>query len=308
MKKIVILLGISLLIIIFVVITLMVIKNGSNESVEIYGKYDKKDLDITIPGIFNSSIKLSNDGVEILGSGASASGSIVKIDSSGVYNIYGTMEQGQIVIDVSKDLDVRLILNNVSISNNDVAPIYVKSSKKTIITLADGTKNFIKDERSGDKSDENGTIFSKGNLTINGNGSLEIYTSYKDGVVCKDNLKIIGASVSVVAADDGIRGNESISIKNASIDIISNGDAIKSNKDDNTKKVGNIFIEDSDINIITGGGNKGNSLNSSQKNITSDNEESKKGIKASNLVSIVSGTIQIDSYDDSIHSNKDIYI
>ncbi len=312
MKKIIIILGIIFLIIISVFAILIFMKNGSNKDVEIYGKYDEEDLDITIPGVFNSSIKLSDDGIEISGSGASIDGNTVKIDSSGIYNIYGSISQGQIIIDVSKDLEVRLVLNGASISNSSVAPIYIKSSKKTIITLADDTKNIIKDERNESEGDENGAIFSKDDLTINGNGSLEVYTSYEDGIVCKDNLKIIGANISVVAEDDGIRGNDSFCVKDASINVIANSDGIKSNKEDDTEEVGNIFIQDSTINITAGGGSKSSNISSSKipfdKNATSNIDESKKGIKASNLIAIVSGTIQIDSYDDSIHSNKDIYI
>ena len=91
-----------------------------------------------------SSINLSNSGTTVAGSGVTVAGSIVTINQPGTYQVFGTLDDGQIIVDVDKTVysnpdtdNVTLVMNNVNITNKNSAPIYVVSIEdKCSIELA----------------------------------------------------------------------------------------------------------------------------------------------------------------------------
>lgn len=96
-------------------------------------------------GLTKISLQLGN--IEIAGSGAVANGNIVTIKRSGHYLIEGTLQNGQIYIDVNDDETVLLELGGVDISNPTEAVIYVEKAERTTILLAAGTENTIQSVR-----------------------------------------------------------------------------------------------------------------------------------------------------------------
>ena len=69
----------------------------------------------------------------------------LNITKAGTYHITGTIENGSITINVGDEDIVKLILDNVSVTNQNGSAIYVENADKVIITLADGTTNTITD-------------------------------------------------------------------------------------------------------------------------------------------------------------------
>ena len=72
-------------------------------------------------------------------------GSTVTITANGTYNISGTLNNGQILVNAPDDATVILLLNGVNITNSNSAPIYAMNADKVVITLADGTENAVTD-------------------------------------------------------------------------------------------------------------------------------------------------------------------
>lgn len=141
-----------------------------------------------------AEIKLTGNSAEISGSGVTVSGSTVKITGEGIYHITGTLDDGQIIVDADKN-KVQLVLDNVSINCSNSSAIYMTSAKKTFITLADGSKNYISDGAEytfadNTESEPDAAVFSKDSLTINGNGELEVTGNYNDGIRSKDDIVI----------------------------------------------------------------------------------------------------------------------
>lgn len=194
--------------------------------------------------------------ITVAGPGATVAGSGVTISGAGTYSISGTLKDGQIVVDTLDKETVRLVLNGVDISCSTSAPIYVKSAKKTVIILADGTENYVKDGNSYTIEDPasnepNAAIFSKDDLTITGNGSLTINANYKHGIVSKDELKITAGHVTVTAAADGIRGRDFIAVTGGNITVNAKNDGMQSNNDEDPEK-GFVFIEGGTLNVTAG--------------------------------------------------------
>lgn len=255
------------------------------------------------------------------------------INEGGIYELSGTLN-GSITIDC--DDYVKLILNGVDITSNNGPAIYIKSSKTTVIETSKDTINTLTDNSKYTDFDDDvvATIFSKDDLALQGDGTLIINANYEDGIASKDDLKINSGSYKINALDDGIRGKDSVYIKDGNITINSSGDGIKSTNDTDSDKgfiyiLDGIFnitslndglqaanvikIEDGEFNITTGGGSKIISTSDSwgmwkDKNNSSNDTSSAKGIKCDGNIIINSGTFNLNTSDDSIHSNGEIGI
>lgn len=256
----------------------------------------------------------------------------INITDEGIYHLTGVIDDG--LISINCNSNVKLILDNVSITNSKGPAIYVKNAKNVVIELSDNSNNYLIDGSSyvGFDEDEVGTIFSHDNLILQGNGFLEITSNNEDAIVTKDNLKIINGNYKITSKDDAIRGKDSVYIVNGVFDINASGDGIKSTNDSNSDKgfvlieggkfnivssldgissKNNLVIKDGEFNIITGNSSDNDSSKNTWgkwKNAKSSNEESAKGIKSQNNLVIENGVFDIDSSDDAIHSNNYIGI
>ena len=289
-----------------------------------------------------SAITASGTGITVKGSTAtiSASGTYEisgkLIDGSIVVNVDKSTDKGT----------VYLVLNNAEIASKTSAPIYIMEGKKVVMLLADGSTNSVA-QGSGVivNADEepSAAIFSKADLTITGKGKLTVIGDYNDGITSKDDLVITAGIITVKAASDGIVGKDSVSVAGGSITVDAGKDGIRSTNDEEPDK-GNIVIhggtfvikaandgiqaynvvdiQGGDFDITTGGGYPGKSTTSgneafgkpgmkpfsSQTTATVADEESKKAVKAGQLVVISGGEFAISAYDDAIHSNTEIMI
>lgn len=294
----------------------------------------------------NANITLG-DSISVEGNGAVVEGNKVIINSAGTYSVSGTISDGQIVVNAGDEDNVELILNGANISCSNSSGIYVKNSKNTYIVLAEGTENQVTDGESYVFEDEatdepNAAIFSKSDLFINGTGSLVVNANYNNGITSKDDLEIGDANISVTSVHDGIRGKDSITIASGNITINSQGDGMKSNNsedaergyvliqggtinitsgEDGIQAETNATITGGDITIKSGGGSENSSKTSSswgtwgsskgfgaQTTVEETDTASAKAIKAVVGIKIDSGNINIDSSDDSIHSNGNLEI
>ena len=207
------------------------------------------------------------------------------ISESGTYHLTGSIPDGAITVNAASGV-VKLILDNVSIVNQTGPAISCVAADDLVIELVgdssivDGTSYSAEYD-----ADVTGAIYSKGDLTFTGNGSLKVTANYQDGIVSKDDLKFNGGTYNIKAKDDGIRGKDSVYIIAGSFVIDAAADAIKSTNETDQGK-GFVLIEDGNFNI----------------------KALAKGIKATNNILIEGGSFSINSYDDSIHSNNYIGI
>ncbi|MBQ8140327.1 MAG: carbohydrate-binding domain-containing protein [Clostridia bacterium] len=69
-------------------------------------------------------------------SALSADGTTLTITEGGTYELSGYLSEGNIVIDVGEDEDIRIILDSgFSLSSSDTPPIYVKSAASASIEI-----------------------------------------------------------------------------------------------------------------------------------------------------------------------------
>lgn len=222
-------------------------------------------------------IQLSNDKITTDSNSVEISDNVVTITEAGTYVLSGELSDGRIVVDTDKDAEVELVLNGVTLTCSNYAPIKIVKAGTTTITLADGTENTLNDGATYDLEDEDdntdAVIFSKDDLVLQGGGALYINGAYKHGIVCKDNLEIKDGTYIIEAAEDGVNANDSLTV-NGGIFHISAGD--------DGMHVDEIFtVNNGDITVA----------------------ESYEGLEGHQVI-INNGTITITSSDDGINSNS----
>lgn len=221
------------------------------------------------------------------------------ITKAGTYIVTGTISNGYIHVKASDKDEVKIILKDASITNENGPAIYVESNGNTYIYLSGN--NTINAKAT---TDLNGAIYSKADLLIDNydeNSSLKI-TSNIDGIVSKDDLEIDGGNITISAGDDGIVGKDSLKITDGTFNITSTSIGMKSSNEDEADK-GNVEITGGTFNISSGG--KGikairNMLISGGKITISKSYE---GLEA-NAVTISGGTISITASDDGINATN----
>ena len=259
----------------------------------------------------------------------------IVLTEEGVYRLTGTIEDGLITIRTSGN--IKLVLNNVNITNSSGPAIYVEEASDVVIETVEGTANYLEDGKNynGYEADEIGTIFSHDDLTLTGEGTLVVVSNHEDGIVSKDDLKFVSGTYEITSTDDGIRGKDSVYIQNGNFKITSGGDGIKSTNDTDSEK-GYVYIENGTFEItadldgiqaetkllvengdfsITTGGGSGNASTSTSWGMwgrgSTTNQtypDSAKGMKSGSNLVIQGGTFTINSSDDAIHSNDSIGI
>ena len=174
----------------------------------------------------------------------------VSITEAGVYVLSGDVENVTITVDADDEAKVQLVLDGVSIVNDDSPAIYVKSADKVFVTLTD-SDNYL--EVSGTYQADGDTnldavIFSKDDLVLNGVGSLEVVSAQGNGITSKDDLKITGGTYSITSLEDSLEANDSIRIAGGDITIDSGKDGLHSENEDDLS-LGYIYISGGTLNI-----------------------------------------------------------
>lgn len=312
-------------------------ESDSDISIEL----DEDDINTSWNESECTKIELTQTSANINGSGAAVENNKVTITEAGTYVLSGTLTDGCIDVNVSGKGTVRLILNGVNITSGTTAPFIVEDAKKVVVTLADGTTNTFTDSTrvAADDEDYSAAVYSKADLTFNGNGTLNINAGYRNGIKSTDDLKIVSGTYNITSNEDGIVGKDLLAVKAGIFNITSGQDGMKSTYDkDDTK--GNIIIDEGIFNItastdgiqsehilrINGGEfniKTGNGYQASTKSSNSQpgnmggntitttqtqDEESMKGLKAGTIIKVTGGTYIIDSQDDAVHTNGNMYI
>ncbi len=199
-------------------------------------------------------------------------GDVITITEEGSYILSGTLTDGQIIV-AAKDAKVQLVLNNVDITCEDSAALYISDADKVFVTSVDGTINSLSTTGEFVAIDDNnidGAIYSKSDLTLNGGGCLEITCDYGHGIVSKDDLVVTSGEYIVDACSHALSGKDSVRIAGGSFELTAGKDGVHSENADDEEK-GFVYIENGTFTIVSDGD----------------------GIDASNYVEIVDGSFDI---------------
>lgn len=237
---------------------------------------DKPDYDDSLAKA--TEIALNGKTGTVKGTGAYFYDGDLIIGQSGEYILSGIFPEGCIKVDAGKKAKVQIVLNGVSVSCNDGPSILVEKADNVTLTLVKDKENIIscgeEFSKKSKKEKYEGAICSKKELTINGEGSLEINGYGKHGIDCKDDLIISGGNISVNARKDAIHVKKDVSFSGAALTVNTGDDGITAG--------GSITINDGVINA----------------------EDCYEGMEGS-IINVYGGKIYINTRDDGMNAREE---
>lgn len=279
---------------------------AANDTVHLVDDVDVSagvDVDLSSPG--------KTDGVSV-------DGSTVTITAAGTYRLSGTLS-GSLQI-AAPDAHVTLILDGVTITSTSGPGIAATDVDELTVFLAEGSVNTVSDAAEYPQDIEaNAALFSAGDLSITGVGTLNVQGAYEDAIASKDGLIIDSGTISVTAADDGIRGKDYVVVTSGEVSVTAGGDGLTANNDtDDTRGFvvvnggtitvaarGDGISAETDL-LVTGGQLTVESGTGSATAPTDD--ISTKGLKSGVMTIIAAGELTVDAQDDALHSNGAIVL
>lgn len=245
------------------------------------------------------------------GSGIEIQDKRILITEGGDFTLNGTLSDGN--IEISTEEKVKLRLSGADITSLSGPCIFAENADKVYITVTKDTKNVLVAENS-----EDGAIYSKDNLEIKGEGTLEISSRAGHAIKASDNLTIENGNINISAFGDGIHVNDTFKMSGGNVSIESEGDGIESESI--------VIISGGSLNITTTGvpvnveeinkteENTGNPSGNMphggmmEENNSAEFEKSSKGIKGDWMISISAGEININSASHAVHCQDEIEI
>ena len=280
--------------------------------------YKKKDADGDWDTAGAVTITLGSGGAAVSDpSAAQADGDTLRITAAGDYVISGEWT-GSIVIEAGTGDTVRLMLNGLTVTAAQGPAIYEKTADKLVVTLAEGSVNSLTAGTPVTDGDDTvgAALYAEDDLSINGAGALTAVSAEGHGIQSKADLIIAGGTLSVTAEKDGIRGRNSVLILDGAISVTAQGDGVTSTRSDKEGK-GWIVIAGGELRVVTGsgagetaavsrnGGMRGGwgSWGAQTASGASDGV-SRKGVKAETDLTILGGTLILDTEDDGLHADS----
>lgn len=259
-----------------------------------------------------NSIVLSDSGSSCADPSVHISGGTITITAAGDYVLTGSLSDGQILVKAPEDAKVRLILNGVSIVKSGHAAIYAVSADKLVLSSAADSKNLLQSTGEFVQTDENNVdaaVFAKCDLTLSGDGILNISSLAGHAVVSKDDLKLKSGTVNLEAASKGLCGKDSISIEGGVLNADVGTDGLYADNSKDSGK-GTICIEDGTVNLLCqkdGIDASGEiSIDGGQIVISAGSDQEGKGIKSDADIHLSGGSLTVRSVDDAIHASASV--
>lgn len=200
---------------------------------------------------------------------ASVSGAHVSITQSNTdavdgdeitYVLSGTTTDGEFALSGSYKCTVSLA--GLTLTNPSGAAINITNGKRIQISAKNGTVNTLTDGAGGSQK---GCIYSKGQIQLQGKGTLNVVGNTKHAVKSGDYITVKNLTLNITSAvGDGISCNEYFQMKSGTVTISGVGDdGIQCDLDGTTstgettdhedEDSGNIYIEGGTLNIsVTG--------------------------------------------------------
>ena len=284
------------------------------------------------------NVTLSGDSASADSNAVRINGSTLILTEEATYIFTGTLNNGMIVVNCEKSAVPQLVFNGVTVYSETSAPLYVMQAGKVILTLAEGTENYLTNGGSFvpvDSEEIDAALYSRRDLVINGTGMLTVTSPAGKGISGKDHLVITGGTLDIQSAFHGIDANDSLRITDAALTVAAGMDGIHCENNTDTD-FGYIYISSGEFRIesagdgiaagawlqvnggsfdlLAGEGHENGKEHSSGgwggfpggpggKAAADTDSTSMKGMKAAAGLLLNGGTLTIDSADDALHSD-----
>lgn len=271
--------------------------------------FSQRDLETGYDSDGATFVSLSANGFSCSSNAVSIKNKVLTISVDGVY-VFSGIGNGQIVVDAAKTAKVQIVLNGAHITCETSAAIYVRQAAKTFVTAAQGTSNTLQTTQqfvAVDQNNVDAAVFSKDDLTINGNGALMVNCLQGHGIVSKDDLVCASVNLTVTSQKSALNANNSVRIASGTYNLTAGTDGIHCAHDTDSALgyifvAGGNFVIESQSDCIEASGQlqfMGGTLNA---------RSSGAGLYARDNLLIAGGVLNITSSCDTIYSKKNVNV
>lgn len=199
--------------------------NGTNSDVHVIS-ISYEGTSVTVSGDDKGFV--TADGTDVTVNSGTSADSLLLVLS-------GNTDDGSLLVYGQKSYG--MVLNGISISNNDGPAINNQCGKALYMKVTDGTSNSLTDGNTyaditdayGNAIDQKGALFSEGEVYVSGGGSLTVNGNCRHGFACDDYIVIndeVSLSVNCTTGN-GIKVNDGIWINGGTLDINVTADAAR---------------------------------------------------------------------------------
>lgn len=314
-----------------------ILKEAAVETADLSGMdftFSSRDKDGSYDEKTATRVVFSEKAVAVNGAGAGAEGTALTIDAAGTYLLCGACTAGSVTVSAADTDKIQLVLCGLTLRNPNGPALFVDSADKVFLTLAAGSVNDLSDGADyhglsdGAESLPDAAVFSRCDLTVNGEGSLTVTGAYRHGVVSKDDLCVTGGALTVTAVNVGLCGHDALKIGGGTLTVKAGSDALRA--DNNAKEnKGYFYLSGGTLTLtaagdgvtaatvlkmeggsltVTAGGGAGTGRNSANRgnrnqDFVGAGTASEKGLKAGLRLLISGGTLRVSAADDALHTN-----
>ena len=214
-------------------------------------------------------------------------------DDEITYQLSGAASNGSLTLSGSYKCTVSLA--GVTLANPSGAAINITNSKRIQISVKKDTENTLTDGANGEQK---ACIYSKGQLQLQGNGTLNVVGKTKHGIKSASYISIKNLTLNITSTvGDGINCEEYFQMKSGTVTISGVGDdglqcdlggtaSTGETTDHEDEDSGNIYIEGGTLTI-------------------ENSAAGGKGIKADGAISFTDGTVNINVTGSNVKTGND---
>ena len=247
-----------------------------------------------------AQITLTDQTATVTGQGASFSDQTLTITQAGTYVLTGSGKNIKLVVEAADTDQVHLVFQNLTLEREGTL-LQVNKAQEVVISLAEGSQNALTESQASDDEEVKATIHSQVPLTLNGTGNLTLTALTKNALEVEDDLKLLGGTYTVKAANHGFKAEGALAIEAATLTIEAGKDGLHAEHDEMIERA-NISLNPTQLSIAAteDGVDAGNELTIKGGTITVS--QSEEGLEA-RVIRQLGGDVTIKSSDDGVNAS-----
>ena len=247
-----------------------------------------------------SQITLADQTATVTGQGASFSDQTLTITQAGTYVLTGIGKNIKLVVEAADTDQVHLVFQNLTLEGEGTL-LQINKAQEVVISLAEGSQNALTESQASGDEEVKATIHSQVPLTLNGTGNLTLTALTKNALEVEDDLKVLGGTYTVKAANHGFKAEGALDIEAATLTIEAGKDGLHAEHDETTERA-NISLNPTQLSIAAteDGVEAGNELTIKGGTITVS--QSEEGLEA-RVIRQLGGDVTIKSSDDGVNAS-----
>ena len=247
-----------------------------------------------------TQVTLADQTAAVTGQGASFSAQTLTITQAGTYVLTGSGKNIKLVVEAADTDQVHLVFQNLTLEGEGTL-LQINKAQEVVISLAEGSQNALTESQASGDEEVKATIHSQVPLTLNGTGNLTLTALTKNALEVEDDLKVLGGTYTVKAANHGFKAEGALAIEAATLTIEAGKDGLHAEHDETTERA-NISLNPTQLSIAAteDGVDAGNELTIKGGTITVS--QSEEGLEA-RVIRQLGGDVTIKSSDDGVNAS-----